>query len=187
MLPGLDRVELPADAVEVGRVVDAWGVQGWFRVGPYSKQPEALFSSKRWFLMPPTRGARSFQGPLRLAIRQARLHADMVVAQAADIGDRDTAELLRGARVFIPRSSFPTAGQDEYYWVDLLGLGVVNREGVCLGKVRDLIPTGPHSVLVIDDTSSDPVIERMIPFVSSYVDDVDLPGQRIVVDWQPDY
>jgi 16S rRNA processing protein RimM len=30
-------------------------------------------------------------------------------------------------------------------------------------------------------------VERMIPFVSVFVDGVDLPGQRITVDWQPDY
>jgi len=29
--------------------------------------------------------------------------------------------------------------------------------------------------------------ERMIPFVSVYVDTVDIPGKRIIVDWQPDY
>jgi len=27
----------------------------------------------------------------------------------------------------------------------------------------------------------------MIPFVSAFVDGVDLPGRRITVDWQPDY
>jgi 16S rRNA processing protein RimM len=30
-------------------------------------------------------------------------------------------------------------------------------------------------------------VERMIPFVSAFVDAVDLPGKRITVDWQPDY
>ena len=30
-------------------------------------------------------------------------------------------------------------------------------------------------------------VERMIPFVSQYVDGVDLPGRRITVDWQADY
>ena len=29
--------------------------------------------------------------------------------------------------------------------------------------------------------------ERLIPFVSAYVDTVDLPGRRITVDWQADY
>ncbi|TAM47186.1 MAG: ribosome maturation factor RimM, partial [Burkholderiaceae bacterium] len=32
MLPGLEPAELPADAIEVGRIQDAWGVKGWFRV-----------------------------------------------------------------------------------------------------------------------------------------------------------
>jgi 16S rRNA processing protein RimM len=27
----------------------------------------------------------------------------------------------------------------------------------------------------------------MIPFVSAFVDKVDLPEKRITVDWQPDY
>ena len=44
--------------------------------------------------------------------------------------DRDAAEALRGARVFVPRSSFPSTGTDGYYWVDLIGLQVVNREGL---------------------------------------------------------
>jgi len=30
MLPGLEAAELPADAIEVGRITDAWGVKGWF-------------------------------------------------------------------------------------------------------------------------------------------------------------
>ncbi|MBP6781155.1 MAG: ribosome maturation factor RimM, partial [Ottowia sp.] len=50
MIPGLEPAELPADAVEVGRVLDAWGIKGWFKILPYSASPEALFSSKRWFL-----------------------------------------------------------------------------------------------------------------------------------------
>jgi 16S rRNA processing protein RimM len=187
MLPGLDPADMPADAIEVGRILDAWGIQGWFKVGPFSADPEALFSSKRWFLMPPERGARHFDGVVRLSIRQAKMHADTVVAQAADIADRNAAEQLRGARIFIPRSSFPTAAQDEYYWVDLMGLSVVNREGLALGQVRELLSTGPQTVLVIADEVDGKVIERMIPFVSAYVDEVDLPGRRIAVDWQADY
>lgn len=51
----LDAAELPADAIEVGRITDAWGVKGWFKILPYSADPEALLSSKRWFLLPPDR------------------------------------------------------------------------------------------------------------------------------------
>ena len=190
MLPGLDAADMPVDAIEVGRIADAWGVKGWFKVLPYSNNPEALFSSKRWFLLPTEKGVKTFEGVARLAIQESKVHSDSVVACAHDVTDRTAAEALRGARIFISRSSFPTAATDEYYWVDLLGLDVFNREGVALGQVKDLMSTGPQTVLVLAQASDEPgkpATERMIPFVSAFVDNVDLPGRKITVDWQLDY
>jgi 16S rRNA processing protein RimM len=195
---------MPADAIEVGRIADAWGIKGWFKVLPHSALPEALFSSKRWYLLPSDRvvgGSKSptaksaaasagASKPVLLKIKEAKEHADTVVASSLDVADRNQAEALKGARIFVPRSSFPTAGTDEYYWVDLLGLDVFNREGVALGQVKDLMSTGPQTVLVLAQASVEPgkpAIERMIPFVSAFVDNVDLLGRKITVDWQLDY
>ena len=187
-LPGLEPAEMPADAVEVGRILDAWGVKGWFKIQPYSASPEALFSSKRWFLLPPERGGKpSFTGTVLLSIKSARDHADTVVASAHEIADRNLAEQLKGARIFISRASFPTPEDGEYYWVDLIGLPVVNREGVSLGEVKDLLATGPQTTLVLVYEDEGKQRERMIPFVDAYVDSVDLAGRCITVDWQPDY
>ncbi|MBL8303371.1 MAG: ribosome maturation factor RimM, partial [Ideonella sp.] len=157
MPAGTDDSACPVDAVEVGRIGEAWGVKGWFRVLAYAGEPQALFSSKRWYLQPPEPGAVKRPGagqaaatlPGLLRIVQAKEHGDGVVAQAHGIDDRAGAEALRGARIFIPRSSFPTADPDEYYWVDLIGLDVVNRDGQGLGKVLGLIDTGPQAVLRI--------------------------------------
>ena len=204
MLPHLEFAEMPADAIEVGRIADAWGIKGWFKVLPHSASPEALFSSKRWYLLPSDRvvgGSKSptaksaaasagASKPVLLKIKEAKEHADTVVASSLDVADRNQAEALKGARIFVPRSSFPTAGTDEYYWVDLLGLDVFNREGVALGQVKDLMSTGPQTVLVLAQASVEPgkpAIERMIPFVSAFVDNVDLLGRKITVDWQLDY
>ncbi len=148
---------------------------------------EALFSSKRWFLLPTERGAQTFTGVARLLVKEAKEHSDTVVACAHEVDDRSAAEALRGSRIFISRSSFPTAAQDEYYWVDLIGLDVVNREDVPMGTVRELLSTGAQTVLVLEYQEDGKVCERMIPFVSAYVDDVDLKARRIRVDWQADY
>ena len=187
MLPELEAAELPADAIEVGRIADAWGIKGWFKVLPHSASPEALFSSKRWYLLPPERGPKSFSGAVLLRVREAKEHSDTVVASAQEVDDRTAAESLKGARVFVARSSFPTPQEDEYYWVDLIGLQVVNREGVALGQVNDLMATGPQTVLVVAYEQDGKPAERMIPFVAAYVDTVDIAGKRIIVDWQPDY
>ncbi|MBI2768090.1 MAG: ribosome maturation factor RimM [Burkholderiales bacterium] len=184
---GVEPAELPADAIEIGRIADAWGIKGWFKVLPHSASPEALFSSKRWYLLPAEKGAKTFAGTVLLRVREAKEHSGTIVATAQEVDDRSGAEALRGARIFVPRSSFPTASEDEYYWVDLIGLAVVNREGVALGTVKELLSTGPQTVLVIEYEADGKPQERMVPFVSVYVDKVDLPAKTITVDWQPDY
>jgi 16S rRNA processing protein RimM len=187
MTPLFEAAELPADAIEVGRIADAWGIKGWFKILPYSASPEALFSSKRWYLQPAEKGPKVFDGTVLLRIKEAREHSDTVVASSHEVPDRTAAESLRGARIFVSRASFPTPDTDEYYWVDLLGLEVVNREGLNLGQVKDLMSTGPQTVLVLVFEQDGKSQERMIPFVSAYIDQVDLAGRRITVDWQPDY
>jgi 16S rRNA processing protein RimM len=56
-----------------------------------------------------------------------------------------------------------------------------------LGVVKDLLSTGPQTVLVLSQALEGKTIERMIPFVDAYIDSVDLPGKTIVADWQLDY
>ena len=187
MLPNLEAAELPADAIEVGRILDAWGIKGWFKILSHSADPQALFSSKRWFILPSEKGAKTFSGVRKLAIKEAKTHSDTVVATAQDVDDRTAAEALRGARIFVSRASFPTADKDEFYWVDLIGLNVMNREGVGLGQVKELLSTGAQTVLVMEFVQDGKTQERMIPFVAVYVDDVDTDKRLITVDWQPDY
>ena len=186
---------LPADAVELGRFLDAWGVKGWVHIQPHSADTRALFESPEWFLLPPEarfgRGFSAFAGPVRARVAEIKVHADGIVARLDGMSDRNGAESLKGARIHVPRSAFPPAEEGEYYWVDLIGLEVVNREGVHLGVVRDLLPTGPTSVLVMEYTETvdgaEKTAERMIPFVAAYIDDVDLKARRITADWGVDY
>ncbi len=194
-----DEPAFPDDAIEVGRVIGAFGIKGWIRIQPFSADPKALYSSRRWFIQPPERtpqrpGPKVVAAalPRLLRITQAKDQGDDVVAAAQELPDRNAAEAMKGARIFIARSSFPTAGDGEYYWIDLIGLQVINRAGELLGSVTDLIDTGVHSVLRVQrpDAAPDAPLderERLIPFVAAYVDDVNLAERRITVDWGLDY
>jgi 16S rRNA processing protein RimM len=186
-----DAPALPADAVEVGRVLGAWGIKGGIKVKPFAADPQALFSSKRWFIQPPEwpkpPGVKpAMPWPELLRVVTAREQGDVIVATVQEVPDRDAAEALKGARVFIPRSSFPTPDNDEFYWVDLIGLDVFNRRGEPLGLVVGLLETGPHCVLQVQAAAAE-AAEMLIPFVSAYVVQVDLPARRILVDWEADY
>jgi 16S rRNA processing protein RimM len=203
-----DGVVWPEDAIEVGRIVDAWGVKGGIKVQPFSSDPQALFCTKKWFLRPAEQAAGAVvrpaakaatpvagKAPARLSaprflqVLQAREQGDVVVVTAEGLPDRNAAEALKGARVYVSRSAFPTPDDGEFYWIDLIGLDVVNREGEALGKVADLLETGPHSVLrcVVDAAGDQEATERLIPFVSAYIVSVSLADKRIVADWGLDY
>ncbi|MEW9580821.1 ribosome maturation factor RimM [Paraburkholderia sp. DGU8] len=178
----------PADAVEVGAIVDAYGLKGWVKVAAHADAGhggDALLSAKRWWLL---KGQERKSAPSL----QAKMHSDSVVAQLGGVTDRDTALALRGSRIYISRGEFPVLEADEFYWVDLLGLDVVNVAGVHLGKVADLIDNGAHSVLRIEypatDKNGKPVAgERLIPFVGVFVKTVDQAAKQIIVDWEADY
>ncbi|PLZ01826.1 ribosome maturation factor RimM [Burkholderia sp. WAC0059] len=184
----LQSARWPDDAIEVGAIVDAYGLKGWVKVAAHAgigRGGNALVSAKRWWLVK-GRERKPF------ACLAARIHGDSVVAQLAGVADRDAALLMRGYRVHVGRDEFPALEADEFYWVDLIGLEVVNEAGVALGKVADLIDNGAHSVLRIDYPSTDrdgkPATgERLIPFVGVYVKTVDQAAKRIVVDWEADY
>ena len=210
---GLAPPPFPDDAIEVGRVLGAWGIKGSIRVMPFSKDPQALFASRQWFIRPPETLLSSprpavVAWPAVLHITHSKTQGDAVVATAQELPDRNAAEAMKGARIFIGRASFPTAGDGEFYWIDLIGLAVHNRQGEALGTVIGLLDTGAHSVLRLQrpvadaaasadnpadnaaDTTPDTkpdTSERLIPFVAAFIDKVDLGGQCITVDWGLDY
>src|SRR4051794_37719869 len=81
----IEPADLPADAIEVGRILDAWGVKGWLKVLAHSADPQALFSTKRWYLQPSEKGNSPFSGTVLLRVRESKEHSDSVVARVDGI------------------------------------------------------------------------------------------------------
>ncbi len=165
----------------VGHVLDAWRLDGSIKVAPYSSDASALLAAREWWF--DVRGAvRSFE------VFATKAHGSTVTARLVGIVDRDAAEALKGGRISVQRRWFPVTDDGEFYWIDLIGLAVVNRDDVSLGTVADLMDNGAHQNLVVRQAGEDgKTNERLIPFVDAYVSTVDMVGRRIVVDWQPDY
>lgn len=173
--------DAPSDLVTVGHVIDAWGLDGGVKIAPYSADASALLGTKQWWF--DLRGVvRSFD------VIAAKPHGAVITARLVGIADRDVAESLKGARIAISRTRFPATGDGEYYWVDLIGLDVVNGAGEPLGVVADLIDNGAHQIFVVrEDLADGKTVQRLIPFAGDYVVAVELEARRIVVDWQKDY
>ena len=95
---------------------------------------------------------------------------------------------MRGFVISMSRSRFPTLPEDEYYWVDLIGLSVFNLRGDVLGTVKGLIDNGVHPVLQVTvENTENKARELLIPFVDQFIEDIDREDGKITVDWELDY
>lgn len=182
--PAAVPANVPDDLVQVGFVFGAYGLVGGVRIRPFSTEADALLHAKTWWLDKP--------GMHGVGVKRARLHSGDVVATLVEVADRDMAEALKGAAVFIPRSQFPKLDdEDEFYWADLIGLAVENQQGESLGVVHDMMSNGPQSILRVTPAAApDGSLsgdERLIPFVSQFVIKVDKAAKKIIVDWGLDY
>lgn len=167
--------------IVLGRIVAPFGVQGWLRVHPFGDDPEAWRKMPQWWLAADAEApAASWKAH---ALEGIKRHGDGVVAKLAGIDDRDASEALGNCYVGAPREALPAPAQDEYYWSDLVGLAVVNRQDQPFGRVKSLIETGAHQVLVVADGER----ERLLPFVDHVVRLVDVAEGVIRVDWDSDW
>lgn len=178
---------IPSDLVAVGYVSGAYGLHGWIRIKPYSADADALLYAKTWWLGNP-------ELPLQLRDvdpMQVKSHSGDVVAQLVGVVGRDAAEALKGTAVQISRRHFPALSTGEFYWVDLIGLEVVNQQDERLGVVKGMMDNGAHPILRVAASPLDGFDgarpEILIPFVDRFVKMVDLTAKHITVDWGLDY
>ncbi|MBV8679235.1 MAG: ribosome maturation factor RimM [Aquitalea sp.] len=164
------------DLVLMGFVRGAFGIKGWIKVQADTEYADGLFDYPVWWL-----GKDDSWKPY--TFENGAVQPKGLSVKLQGIEDRDSAEALRGLQIAVPRSELPEAGSDEYYWSDLIGLSVVNQQGVVLGKVTELMETGANDVLVVEGEHG----QRLIPFVGQFVLDVSLAEARISVDWGLDY
>jgi 16S rRNA processing protein RimM len=168
--------------VVMGRILSPHGVRGWVKVQPVSEAPETLLDYAAWWIRPA--GTTAWREWRRTA---ARMHSGLMLASLAGVATREDALSLRGAEVGVPRAALPRTGKDEIYWIDLQGLEVVNREGVALGTVAEVVAHGAHPLLRVTRPAGQPGADRLIPYVTAIVDRVDVEARRIDVDWGDDY
>lgn len=159
----------------------SYGLRGAVRVHPFADDPLAWAKLPAWWL-----GAEGIAPDAwrQTKLTRCRLHVDTLIAELAGVEGRDAAEALKGVLVGVPREALPPAGEDEFYWSDLIGLNVVNQRGEALGRVAALIETGANDVLQV---LADDGTERLLPFVAAVVLEVDAAGGCIRVDWEADW
>ena len=168
----------------IGKVSGVYGVHGWIKVFSETDPREGIAGYNPWYLAKDNQGAGGWR---EYELETCRPHARTIIAKLAGVDDRDAAMQLIGALISIRPEQLRGLGKDEYYWRDLIGLRVVNSEGVELGTVRRLLETGANDVLVV--SSGEPgAREHLLPWTPGRaILEVDLDHGVMRVDWDANF
>jgi 16S rRNA processing protein RimM len=158
--------------VILGRISGLFGIKGWFKVHSYTEPREAILGYKTWLL-------QVGDGWRPAGLAEGKKHGKTVIARLDGVADREKAAAYLGIEVAVSRNDMPKLGAGEYYWADLEGMQVVNKDDRVLGKVSYLLATGANDVLVVQGDQ-----EILIPYLQGdVVKSVDLASGVISVDW----
>ncbi|MFM8453749.1 MAG: ribosome maturation factor RimM [Gammaproteobacteria bacterium] len=154
--------------IALGKIGAPFGLKGAFHVYSFTEPADNLLDYAVWYL-----------DNTEYVVESCRSHGTHFVAQLKDIESIDQARMLTNLEILVPKSSLPELEEGTYYFEDLIGCQVKNAEGFLFGKVTGVMPTPANDVLVVG--------KYLIPYVESYVLEVDLDQKEILVDWQQDY
>ena len=159
----------------MGRVLAPQGLRGEVRV-------EVLTDFRERF----DPGSCLFIEGRPVVVERSRWQGKAFIVKFDAIADRTAAEGLRGREITAAPLE-DALEEGTYYRDDLIGLEVVGVSGEALGKLTDILATGSNDVYVVRG----PKGELLLPATDDVIREVDVPGERMVVDviegleWQP--
>jgi 16S rRNA processing protein RimM len=154
----------------LGQIGAAHGVRGEVRLHSFTADPTAIAS----------------YGPLEsedgrvFEIEAMRPAKDHFVARISGIADRNAAELLKNVKLYVPRERLPEPDEpDEFYHADLIGLSVVDREGLKLGTVVAVHNFGAGDLIEMNPEAGGKT--ELLPFDEFHVPVVDIAAGKLVI------
>lgn len=156
----------------IARVVSAHGLLGEVKAEVLTDFPERFRHTVDVWLGTP---------PAPYHIERARLSGRSVLLKLQGVGTRDQAESLRGALVQVPESQAVRLPRGQYFWHEIVGLTVRDRQGVPLGRVAEILETGGNHVYVVRGERG----EWLLPATREVIKRIDLGKGEILVELLP--
>ncbi len=162
----------------IGRVVKAHGVTGELVVEVRTDDPDQRFAPGAILHGRPARGGTTRDH----TIESVREHGGRLLVRLSGVGDRGTADALRGVMFVVDSQELPPIEDpDEFYDHQLEGLRVHTADGRDVGVVTEVLHTAAGELLAVrggDGTGA----ELLVPFVSAIVTSVSLADKTIEID-----
>lgn len=157
--------------LEIGQIVNTFGVKGFLKVVPFTDNVERFEELKTIYIC-------KKNDMKEVEIEEVKYHKDMILMKLKGIDDMTEAEKHKGLFLKINRKDAKKLPKDTYFIADLLGLAVYTDEGELLGKVDDIFQTGSNDVYVVKDELGKQIL---LPSIPEVLKEIDLKNEKILV------
>ena len=154
----------------MARIGAAHGTTGEVRLWPFTAEPLAV---ERY-------GALATREGRAIEIEALRPTKGFLIARIRGVTDRNGAETLNNAELFVPRDRLPPPSADEYYHADLIGLAVQDTQGRPIGAIVAVHDFGAGDLLEIAPVAGGETM--LLAFTATVVPEVDIAAGRVVID-----
>jgi 16S rRNA processing protein RimM len=155
----------------VGRFGAPHGLGGELRLNSFTGDPQAIAAYKPLL---DASGARQFS-----IVSLRHLKDNVFLAKIAGVADRASAAALTNAGLYVLREALTSAGEEEFYAADLIGLAALTEAGEAFGKVVDVLNFGGGDILEISRAGGGETL--LWPFRREIFPRVDLEAGHLTV------
>ena len=156
--------------IVIGKIGAPHGVKGAARLFSFTSPLENIEKYKLFT----KNGSDYTELPCKITV----LHSNKLIINIQDCEDRNKISEFTNTLLYTDIKCFEKDSSDEYFWEELIGLKILDKNKDNLGTVTQIIETGSHDVLIFKNTST-----YLIPFIQGKsILNIDLSTQSITID-----
>ena len=150
--------------IKIGKIIGVHGLNGALKFQSFLENKEFL-SALPFFIIEEKK-----YKPLML-----KSHKRGFLLFLEGINNRNLSEVFVGKKVFAIKTNLPKLKQDTYYWNDLIGIEVFEKDKY-IGKIESIIETGANDVYSVKDKNNN---ETLVPAIASSVLSINTKERRM--------
>jgi len=158
------------DLLLIGKVVRPHGLGGLLRIASYAESGDTFVSHRVLFRHAKGGGLREEK------VVTVQPHKEAFLMKLKGFDSIEKAEELRGASIYVEKRALER-GDEEFFWHEVIGLGVYVRTGRYVGEVRKILATAANDIYVVGEGDT----EVLIPAVQGVVEEIDLPARKMII------
>ena len=157
--------------LEIGQIVNTYGIKGFLKVVPYTDDNKRFERLKTVYIE--QKGKKT-----EIEIEEVKYSKNLVLLKLKGIDSIEEAEKYKNATLKIDRKNAVELPENTYFMVDLLGLSVYTEEGENVGEVEDIFKTGSNDVYVVKDALGKQIL---LPAIQAVIKEIDIKNGKIIV------